>query len=705
MVNGPQQLIFRFGDFELREREHRLLRAGEDIHLQPRAFRLLVYLVHNRNRVVEKDEIIQDVWDGAAVTDNSLARSISGLRKVLEDDAREAQAIRTVSSIGYRFICPVEQVEASEPTSPAVEDAGTPLPLPDPAHYPKRRRWALPAAAAVFIALLAGGSWYLLRSLAQPRITAYTQITHDGHDKYLAATDGSRLYFTQNSPNFIEQIGVAGGQVAQLPLTIRGQQLMLWDVSADGSDALIGTQAEGNSDNDLWIAPVLGGPARHLANGGGGEFSPDGSSVIYSTLNGDIFLISTDGTGNHRLGSVDPVAFGASASWFRWSPDRKTIRFSTGYVSRFMEMSADGSGLHPILADWKGGTPPCCGVWTRDGHFFLFVADDQIWALDERRGLFRRPSTVPIQLTSGPIHWAPPVLGRDGKTIFAGGVAPKGELSRIDLKTGAPQPFLGGISAEEASFSPDGKFVAYVSYPDGTLWKADRDGANRVQIAPGPEYHVNPEWSPDSKELVFGTITPDAHFSIHRVSAADGMPLWLIPEESGDTHDPNWSRDGTKVLFCLGPPAGATTARQDLRIVDLKSRQVKTLPGSEGRWSPRWSPDGRYIAAMAGGTNPGGLLVFDLKTELWRTLPVTGDVSFPAFSSDSRFICFLRYGHDQGVFRIPVAGGKAERLADLADWHLTGYYGYSMSLDPSGAPLVLRDMSRNDIYALTLETR
>ena len=72
---------------------------------------MLLFLVRNRDRVVEKDDILREVWDSAAVTDNSLTRSIYFLRKVLDDDPGESRAIRTVSSIGYQFVCTVEQTE------------------------------------------------------------------------------------------------------------------------------------------------------------------------------------------------------------------------------------------------------------------------------------------------------------------------------------------------------------------------------------------------------------------------------------------------------------------------------------------------------------------------------------------------------------------------------------------------------------------
>jgi hypothetical protein len=70
------------------------------------------------------------------------------------------------------------------------------------------------------------------------------------------------------------------------------------------------------------------------------------------------------------------------------------------------------------------------------------------------------------------------------------------------------------------------------------------------------------------------------------------------------------------------------------------------------------------------------LPVFDFETQRWFTLPVNGTVDLPAFSRDGRNVYFLRYGPNQGVLRIPVAGGKEERVFDLTNWHITGFSGF-----------------------------
>jgi hypothetical protein len=90
----------------------------------------------------------------------------------------------------------------------------------------------------------------------------------------------------------------------------------------------------------------------------------------------------------------------------------------------------------------------------------------------------------------------------------------------------------------------------------------------------------------------------------------------------------------------------------------------------------------------------------------WRNLPVGAGAAFPSFSRDSRFIFFLQLGSEQGVFRIPFEGGKEEHVVNLADFRMTGYWGFWMSLDPADdAPLLLRWASTDDIYALTLDVK
>lgn len=142
-------------------------------------------------------------------------------------------------------------------------------------------------------------------------------------------------------------------------------------------------------------------------------------------------------------------------------------------LALFWEVSADGMGLHRLLPGWTH--PPdwkCCGKWTPDGKYFVFWSRAQIWALP-RKGFLFNPDPKPIHLTSSPLILSDPSPSGDGKKLYVVGKGLRGELVRYDSNAGTFIPFLAGISAEHVAFSKDGQWVAYISYPEGTLGAAE----------------------------------------------------------------------------------------------------------------------------------------------------------------------------------------------------------------------------------------
>src|SRR5664279_2551101 len=113
--------VFRFADVEVREREFRLIKAGEVLPVEPKAFRVLLYLLRHPGRLIPKDELLNAVWNEVAVSENSLTRSIALLRRLLGDDTREPRFIGTVPTVGYRFLI---AVEVSEETDGKIGPAG-----------------------------------------------------------------------------------------------------------------------------------------------------------------------------------------------------------------------------------------------------------------------------------------------------------------------------------------------------------------------------------------------------------------------------------------------------------------------------------------------------------------------------------------------------------------------------------------------------
>jgi DNA-binding winged helix-turn-helix (wHTH) protein len=114
-------LIFRFGEFEVREGEFCLIRREETIPVEPKAFRVLLYLLRNPHRLVTKDELLDAVWQETSVSENSLTRAVALLRRLLGDDTREPRFIATVPTVGYRLLCEVDVSGG--------ETAGAPAPL------------------------------------------------------------------------------------------------------------------------------------------------------------------------------------------------------------------------------------------------------------------------------------------------------------------------------------------------------------------------------------------------------------------------------------------------------------------------------------------------------------------------------------------------------------------------------------------------
>src|SRR5271154_6468088 len=103
--------VFTFADVEVREREFSIVKAGELLAVEPKAFRVLLFLLRSPHRLITKDELLDAVWSDCAVSDNSLTRSVALLRRLLGDDTHEPRYIATVPTVGYRFLCEVKVTE------------------------------------------------------------------------------------------------------------------------------------------------------------------------------------------------------------------------------------------------------------------------------------------------------------------------------------------------------------------------------------------------------------------------------------------------------------------------------------------------------------------------------------------------------------------------------------------------------------------
>jgi serine/threonine protein kinase/Tol biopolymer transport system component len=563
---------------------------------------------------------------------------------------------------------------------------------------PNRMRFAT-AGVSLLLVLGAAVLGYLwMRPEPVPKVSNYLQLTHDGKHKWLAGTDGSRLYLSYGAyaSRSIAEISIAGGELTRIPTP--SPNLEAADISPDGAELLV-VDSQGKPDTGpLWGLPVLGGSPRRLGDTVGidGTWSPDGKMLAYCNGN-ELFLAKADGTESRKLVTMKDSDLIYHASW---SPDGGHLRFDVQNPadgSRFLwEITLDGADLHRLLPGWN--KPPdseCCGRWTADGKYFVFVSRGQIWALPQKGGLLHS-GPQPVPLTSSPLWLTSPLPSKDGKKLFVVGRTFWGELTRFDVKSGQFVPFLGGISAEYVAFSRDGQWVAYVSYPEGTLWRSKADGSERMQLTYPPNYAMLPRWSPDGKKIVFFENIADKPSRIYEVSPEGGIPRQLMPDDPQPQWDPNWSPDGSKIVFG-GAPYNAASA---VRILDLASRQVSTLPGSTGLFQPSWSPDGRYISAVSSDSKTLGL--FDFQTQKWTEV-AKGTLGWPNWSKDGQHLQILDSSGTGAILRIRLSDRNVERVVDLKNFSHTGHLWTGLAIAPDDSPLLLRDVGDQGVYALDWE--
>jgi len=129
--SGKGRMIYAFEDFELDTDLHELRRGGERVELQPRVLRLLLHLLRQRQRVVPRDELFEEVWEGVAVSDHALFHALQKLRSALGESGERQRIIRTVPRVGYRFAVAVDERAGS---SAAPEPSGTPPARGDAPH-------------------------------------------------------------------------------------------------------------------------------------------------------------------------------------------------------------------------------------------------------------------------------------------------------------------------------------------------------------------------------------------------------------------------------------------------------------------------------------------------------------------------------------------------------------------------------------------
>jgi Tol biopolymer transport system component/predicted Ser/Thr protein kinase len=559
------------------------------------------------------------------------------------------------------------------------------------------------ALAVVLATILA----LVVRPPVPPKVLRYVELTHDGLRKTgPVVSDGSSVYFVeQREGTWVPvHVSVTGGEVVPLPGP--SENMIVCDVSQNRSDLLLQSSAPGQLNAPFLVASLAGASLRRIGSLVGHScptWSPDGEFIAYGKDN-ELYLAKVDGSEARKIAS-----FGDLTGRPRWSPDGKTLRFTA--PGGLWEISASGTNLHPFLSDANGSES--WGIWMPNGKYFVYQRSDpdndmvNIWAIREKRGLFHNKKPETVQLTAGPIRWTLyPYPSTDGKRLFVLGTQPRGELVRYDSGLRQAKSYLSGLWATALDFSPDGTSLVYVAYPDVTLWRSRADGTGKFQLTNRPMKAEVPRWSPDGKKIAFMGTERGGPWRIYAVSAEGGSAEQLVAGDVSEC-DPGWSPDGNSLVFAECENETATSA---VHVLDLKTRQATALPGSDGLFSPRWSPDGRFIAAVTmarDAKSPFKLMLFDFAKQNWQELLRGHDANYAVWSRDGKYIYFSDpSGTSVPFYRMKVADHKLEQVADvslLPRGPAPTIFGIWTGLAPDDSPLMLRDTSIHEIYALDVQ--
>lgn len=685
--------VMQFGVFEVDLQAGELRKSGLRIKLQDQPFQILILLLEHPGEVVTREQLRQRLWpaDTFVDFDHGLNSAVKKLRLALGDDPDNPRFIETLPRRGYRFIAPVQ---GAIPSSERVVEA---VPLAAPAIWAKPRYYWPAILGAVIVTVAALSLWKTaIRVPRAPRVVRVTQLTRDGQTKYgPMATDGSRIYFNEmlaGQRAVIMQVSIKGGESVPLSLPLKNPEF--FDLTQDGTDLLIGSN-DGIEPCPLWLQPVAGGSPQRIGEirAENAAFGANGTSIIYGIGN-DVYSVDRDGSSPRKLFTANGSPFD-----FRFSPDAKEFRFTQNDYQTdswaIIEASADGTKPHTIL---QGGH----GTWTPDGRFFVFQNRTNlrldIWVSPERSGFPRRQrNDKPSRLTAGPLSFQYPLPSKDGKQIFAIGGSRQAEVIRYDASSHQFVPYLSGISAEGVAFSQDGQWVSYTSFPDGALWRSKMDGSERRQLTFPPLRVLLPRWSPDGKQIAFNAILPGKTWNVYLVSSEGGTPRRVLPSEKSQT-DVNWSPDGTSLMF-----GSASDPSSSIYTLDLMSKRVDPLPGSTRLFSPRWSPDGRYVAAITTDV-ASKLMLFDFVTQKW-TEGFGSEIGYLHWSHDGKYVYFQDMRNSERIVRLRLSDRKIENIVDIKNVGrvTTGTFVDWFGLAPDDSPIFARDISTSEIWALDVE--
>ena len=742
----------RFGLYEVNLANGVLTRQGTRVKLQDQPFRILSLLLQRPGEIVTREQLRHALWqEGTHVNfDGSLNAALKKLRAALQDNAENPRFIETVPRQGYRFLAPIHVVpapaaEATQAITNVQNDNSIEVRLqlnPESATEAARaaqwdheraeraQRWFDTLLLTVAILF---GSWllfYIVYPVPRPSVQRMNRLTFGGRiDEWGGiVSDGTRIFFLEREGDHwsLMQTSVEGGNAEKM--TTPFENTRLFAISPDHSQFLIGRFKRREEEMPLWLWPVQGGEPRRLgqATGSDPSWSPDGTQIVF-VRGQNLYSVRRDGTMLQQLAHVNGRPRSPA-----WSPDGGRIRFTVDagdpqaqFTSQFYdrsserlndqlggqingqaiwEMTATGSGLHPIVTQDAEPSRQSAGSWAADGKYFLFSGCEEyecnLWGTRDTWNWYRRTQRGPFALTSGPDSLHVAIPAKTGTRVFAFSFRSHRELQKMDIHEMRSETMGIGTSAEQASVSPDGDVVAYVNRPDGSLWSSHTDGSSRLRLTSPPLRAADPRWSPKGEQLLFTGYRPGQTSQIY-VLSSDGGALRPVVPKDWEAGSADWLPDGYRLIVSMRNPR--THPEYGLYFLEPTTGSFKELPGTPGFSQPRSSPDGQSIAAL--DESHQHVMIYDVRKEAWETGASGGMLGSAYWAKDGSAIYFQdMLDADESVYKKEWPLGKEPRVTGFGDiLRASASHCIFSGLANDGSLYVMLERGLTDIYSLDLD--
>jgi Tol biopolymer transport system component/DNA-binding winged helix-turn-helix (wHTH) protein len=644
---------YRFDDVLVDGNRLRVEKDGQPHRITPRAFDVLVYLVEHRGRIVEKQELFDEVWKEKFVTDNALTRTIKEIRQVIGDDADSPRYIETVPKRGYRFIAEVKNLEATaqpETELPASEKLSaahgeskgafttqeTSAPKAGFALSKARVLGAIVLGVAAIAALIIWKTQIKSSETESPAVLRNVQLTTwPGLDIFPAlAPDGNSVAYSSDHNGRYEIYArqlTPGAREVQI--TSDGQQNLSPAWSPDGQHIVYHSMNRGG----IWLVPSSGGVAKQLSEfGSRPAWSPDGSLIAFQSR--PIYDVRANGPMPPSTIWVVPARGGEPTPVTRvgvpvgghgapsWSPDGRRIVFvSQDVVGGLGIWSVSATGTDPKLVYQNGYNP----VYSPDGDFIYFAGSVR----GSNFGLFKiqvspssgEPSGEPIEIAS----------------------TPRGPISHLTISAD------GKKIAYSAQFSPSNIWSISISPASGEATSSPVTLTNETNQKGAPSFSRDGRWIAFTN---FRGGTPAAIW----VMAADGTGARQLTTDDAVQHFSSWFPEGDRIAFL-----SYRRQRPEIWSTSLDTGKVAPVVDAGPDIAfPRLSPDGKHIAFNSART--GSLNVWVVAIEGGEPGQVTFDqelMGWPCWSPDGgSFAVEMKRGDDTHIAIVPAGGGSTRQL-------------------------------------------